>query len=83
MEIHVSPYACIDGEGLENIAFKKRGSFKIAPHLLWHGALVFVVPSKILLHYIALYDKQRVLRTQFNLDPYGILRTESPQRFCE
>ena len=54
MEIHLSPYTCIDGEGLENIAFKKQSS--------WFFVVPFVVPYKILPSYIALYDKQRVLR---------------------
>ena len=57
----------IAGEGLQNayaclcsatMAFEEGGIF-IVPHLLWHGALVFVVSSEGPVQCSAFYDKQR------------------------
>ena len=55
----------IAGEGLQNaclcsasMAFEDGGIF-IVPHLLWHGALVFVVSSEGPVQCSAFYDKQR------------------------
>ena len=54
----------IAGEGLQNaclcsasMAFEEGGIF-IVPHLLWHGALVFVVSSEWPVQCTAFHDKQ-------------------------
>jgi hypothetical protein len=61
----------ITGEGLKNLglcsalrAFEQGGIF-IVPHLLWHGASVFLVSSEGLPHSVTSYDTQGEMENLF------------------
>lgn len=82
----VHPYgdSCIiDGKGLENTVLKKRGFFKIVPHLLWHGALVFVVPYYPITYCLLWQTKgtEDLIQPGSSRNSEDLFSTEFPQRW--
>jgi hypothetical protein len=83
---HLHWDATITGEGQQNLglcsalsafAFEQGGIFKIAPHLVWHGASVYPVSTEGLPLSVASYDTQGVWRIYSNPDPHKSIPIQS------